>query len=73
MKQLKVSAVVGIAVTVLAVVTAFAFSFATISYQREVVKLRKVNEEYRQTIDDYKAALDGIRRNLATIEVGGRR
>ena len=37
MREMKVSATVGIAVTVLAVVTAFAFSFATVSYQTEII------------------------------------
>jgi hypothetical protein len=41
MKQMKVSAVVALAVTVLAVVTAFAFSFANLSYQTELAKLKK--------------------------------
>ena len=52
MKETKVSAVVGLSVTLLAVVTAVAFSFATLNYQREVVKLRKVNAEYRQSLDE---------------------
>lgn len=64
MKELKVSAVVGLAVTVLAVVIAFAFSFATISYQREVVNLKKTNAEYRKTLNKYQTALEGIKNQL---------
>ncbi|HQP91104.1 MAG TPA: hypothetical protein PLU24_00315 [Candidatus Omnitrophota bacterium] len=68
MKETKVSAVVGLSVTLLAVVTAVAFSFATLNYQREVVKLRKVNAEYRQSLDEYKAVLAGIKDQLMKVE-----
>ena len=68
MKETKVSAVVGLSVTLLAVVTAVAFSFATLNYQREVVKLRKVNAEYRQYLDEYKAVLAGIKDQLMKVE-----
>ncbi|MDD5019199.1 MAG: hypothetical protein PHH75_01905 [Candidatus Omnitrophica bacterium] len=64
MKQMKVSAVVGLAVTVLAVVTAFAFSFASMSYQAEVTRLKKVNAEYQKTLENYKVVLDNIRVQL---------
>jgi len=68
MKETKVSATVGLAVTLLAVVTAIAFSFATLGYQREVVKLKKVNAEYRQSLDEYKAVLAGIKDQLMKVE-----
>ncbi|MDD2865705.1 MAG: hypothetical protein WC409_00370 [Candidatus Omnitrophota bacterium] len=64
MKQMKVSAVVALAVTVLAVVTAFAFSFANMSYQAEVVRLKKLNVEYQKTLDNYKIVLENIRVQL---------
>ena len=64
MKELKVSAVVGLAVTVLAVVIAFAFSFATISYQKEVVSLKKTNAEYRNMLNKYQAALESIKNEV---------
>ncbi len=66
MKEMKISAVVGLAVTVLAVVTAFAFSFATVSYQKEVQNLKKTNAEYRLTMDKYKVVLENIQKQLAT-------
>ena len=65
MKEMKISAVVGVSVTVLAVVTAFAFSFATVAYQRQVAKLVKVNKEYKQTIEEYKSALENIKNEIA--------
>ena len=65
MKEMKISAVVGVSVTVLAVVTAFAFSFATVAYQRQVAKLVKVNKEYKQTIDEYKSALENIKNEIS--------
>lgn len=64
MKETKVSAMVGLAVTLLAVVTALAFSFATLAYQKEVVKLRKINAEYKKTVDDYRSVLEGIQAQL---------
>jgi len=64
MKELKVSAVVGVAVTVLAVVTAFAFSFATLSYQSEVTKLKRINQEYKITIEGYRLVLENIRQQI---------
>ena len=69
MKELKVSATVGLAVTVLAVVTAISFSFATVAYQREVVKLRKINAEYRKTVEEYKTVLVGIKNQLAKVNI----
>jgi hypothetical protein len=66
MKEMKVSAAVGLAVTVLAVVTAFSFSFATVSYQKEVANLRKINAEYRVTMDQYKTVLANIQKQLAS-------
>ena len=66
MKEMKISAAVGLAVTVLAVVTAFAFSFASVSYQREVVTLRKVNAEYKQAVEQYKEVLENIQKQLAS-------
>ncbi|MFH0940626.1 MAG: hypothetical protein V1840_02080 [Candidatus Omnitrophota bacterium] len=65
MNEMKISAVVGVSVTVLAVVTAFAFSFATVAYQRQVAKLVKVNKEYKQTMEEYKSALENIKNEIA--------
>jgi hypothetical protein len=65
MKEMKISAVVGVSVTVLAVVTAFAFSFATVAYQRQVAKLVKVNKEYKQTMEEYKLALENIKNEIS--------
>lgn len=64
MKEMKISAVVGVSVTVLAVVTAFAFSFATVAYQRQAAKLVKVNKEYKQTMEEYKSALENIKKEI---------
>ena len=66
MKEMKVSAAVGLAVTVLAVVTAFAFSFATVAYQREVANLKKINAEYKLTVEQYKSVLENIQKQLAS-------
>ncbi len=65
MKEMKISAVVGVSVTVLAVVTAFAFSFATVAYQRQVAKLVKVNKEYKLTIEEYRSALENIKNEIS--------
>ena len=69
MKEMKVSAVVGLSVTLLAVVTAISFSFATVTYQKEVVSLKKINAEYRQVIEDYKAVLLSIKNSLAKVDI----
>lgn len=68
MKETKVSAMVGLAVTLLAVVTALAFSFTTLSYQRETVKLRKLNAEYKKTVDDYRVVLEGIQSQISKVK-----
>ncbi|MFB3919124.1 hypothetical protein BU251_01025 [Candidatus Velamenicoccus archaeovorus] len=68
MKQMKVSAVVALAVTVLAVVTAFAFSFANMSYQAELARLKKLNVEYQKTLESYKIVLDNIRMQLEQVK-----
>jgi len=68
MKQMKVSAVVALAVTVLAVVTAFAFSFANMSYQAELTRLKKLNVEYQKTLESYKIVLDNIRLQLEQVK-----
>lgn len=68
MKETKVSAMVGLAVTLLAVVTALAFSFTTLSYQRETVKLRKLNAEYKKTVDDYRIVLEGIQSQISKVK-----
>lgn len=65
MKEMKVSAIVGLAVTILAVVTVVIFSFATMSYQREFTELKRINIEYRRTIADYRAVLTGIQNQLS--------
>ena len=69
MKEMKVSAVVALSVTVLAVVTAFAFSFATVAYQREVVQLKKINAEYRRTVESYKTTLENIKNELVKVGI----
>jgi len=65
MKEMKISAVVGVSVTVLAVVTAFVFSFATVAYQKQVAKLVKVNKEYKRTMGEYKSALENIKNEIS--------
>ena len=69
MKEMKVSAVVALSVTVLAVVIAFAFSFATVAYQREVVQLKKINAEYRRTVESYKTTLENIKNELVKVGI----
>ncbi|MFH0877410.1 MAG: hypothetical protein V1863_04215 [Candidatus Omnitrophota bacterium] len=64
MKEMKVSALVALAVMLLALVIAITFNFATISYQREVATLRKNNAELANTIQGYKATLEGIKNQL---------
>ena len=66
---MKVSAVVALSVTVLAVVTAFTFSFATVAYQREVVQLKKINAEYRRTVESYKTTLENIKNELVKVGI----
>jgi hypothetical protein len=65
----KVSSVVALSVTLLAVVTALAFSFATMTYQSEVVALKKINADYKKTIDGYKAVLEDIKKQISKVEV----
>lgn len=72
MKQMRVSAVVALAVTILAVVTVVVFSFATMSYQREVLEMKRINIEYRRTIADYRAVLNGIQTQLSQAGVSPR-
>ena len=69
MKEMKVSAVVGLSVTVLAVVTAITFSFASVAYQREALSLRKVNAEYKKLIVEYKTVLENIKAQLMKVGV----
>ena len=69
MKETKVSAIVGLSVTLLAVVVAISFSFATMAYQREVGKLKKINAEYKATVEEYKAVLEGIKSQISQVEV----
>jgi len=72
MAERKISNVVALAVTLLAVVTAVSFSLASMAYQREVVRLRKVNAQQRLTIDRYKSTLDNIQKQLAGAGVTAR-
>jgi len=72
MAERKISNVVALAVTLLAVVTAVSFSLASMAYQREVVRLRKVNAQQRLTIDRYKNTLDNIQKQLAGAGVTAR-
>lgn len=69
MKEMKVSATVGLAVTLLAVITAISFSFATLAYQRKVVKLRKVNAEYLKTVQEYKVVLENIKGQISSVGI----
>jgi hypothetical protein len=69
MKEMKVSATVGLAVTLLAVITAISFSFATLAYQREVVKLRKVNAEYLKIVQEYKVVLENIKGQISSVGI----
>ncbi|HAJ56676.1 MAG TPA: hypothetical protein DCL35_02775 [Candidatus Omnitrophica bacterium] len=69
MKETKVSAIVGVSVTLLAVVVAISFSFATMAYQREVVKLKKTNAEYKKTVEEYKVVLEGIKAQISQVVV----
>lgn len=64
MKQMKVSAIVALAVTVLAVVAAFTFSLATVSYQAEVAKLKKINKESEIMIGKYQVLLENLKKQL---------
>ena len=65
MRERKVSNVVALAVTLLAVVTAVSFSLASVAYHREVVVLRQANAEYKVTLERYKSTLENIQRQLA--------
>ncbi len=67
MKAMKVSAIVGLAVTLLAVVVAFTFSFATMSYQKEISSLKKMNAEYKNTIDEYRTVLEEIKAQISHV------
>lgn len=69
MKETKVSAIVGLSVTLLAVVVAVSFSFATMAYQREVVKLKKMNAEYKKTVEEYKIVLEGIKAQVSQVVI----
>jgi hypothetical protein len=66
MKENKVSAVVGLSVTILAVVTAFAFSIASASYSKEVASLKKMNAQAQKTIEDYRVVLENIKGQLVS-------
>lgn len=72
MKQMRVSAIVALAVTILAVVTVIVFSFATMSYQREVVEMKRINLEYRRTISEYRNVLRGIQGQLSQARISPR-
>lgn len=64
MKEMKVSALVALAVMLLALVIAITFNFASIAYQKEVVALRKNNAELVKTIQGYRVVLEGIKNQL---------
>ncbi len=65
MRERKISNVVALAVTLLAVVTAVSFSLASVAYHREVVVLRQANAEYKVTLERYKSTLENIQKQLA--------
>ena len=65
MRERKISNVVALAVTLLAVVTAVSFSLASVAYHREVVVLRQANAEYKVTLERYKSTLQNIQKQLA--------
>ncbi len=69
MQERKISNVVALAVTLLAVVTAVSFSLASVSYQRQVVALRKANAQYQVLIGRYKSTLENIQKQLAGVGV----
>ncbi len=69
MRDRKISNVVALAVTLLAVVTAASFSLASVSYHREVVALRQANAQYKATVERYKATLENIQKQLAGVGV----
>ena len=68
MKGMKVSALVGLSVTLLAVVTAVAFSIATVGYQKQIINLKKVNHQYSKTLVIYAKVLAGIKEQLTKIQ-----
>ncbi|MGE5279618.1 MAG: hypothetical protein ACM3L6_02595 [Deltaproteobacteria bacterium] len=69
MKDKKISNIVALAVTLLAVVTAVSFSLASVAYQREVTTLRRLNTEQGMLIQRYKLTLENIQKQLAAAEV----
>jgi len=69
MKDRRISNVVALAVTLLAVVTAVSFSLASRAYQRETVVLRRVNEEYKVELERYKNALQNIQGQLMAADL----
>jgi hypothetical protein len=69
MKDRKVSNIVALAVTLLAVVTAVSFSLSSLVYYREVVGLRKVNAQNCLTIERYKKALESIQQQLSEVSI----
>ncbi len=68
MKDKKISAIVGLSVTLLAVVTAISFSVATVTYQKEATKLKKLNKQNSETIAEYTAVLKGIKQQLMKVQ-----
>jgi len=68
MKDKKISAIVGLSVTLLAVVTAISFSVATVAYQKEVAKLKKLNKQNTETIAEYTSILKGIQQQLTKVQ-----
>jgi|GEM_PF-3276724 len=69
MGEKKISNVVALAVTLLAVVTAVSFSLASVAYHREVMELRKANADYRMTIERYQGTLENIQKQLVSAGV----
>ncbi len=69
MREGKISNVVALAVTLLAVVTAVSFSLSTVAYYREVVALRQANAQHLVTIQRYKSTLENIQKQLAGVGV----
>lgn len=68
MKDKKISAIVGLSVTLLAVVTAISFSVSTVAYQKEVVKLKKLNKQNTEMIAEYTSILKGIQQQLSKVQ-----
>ena len=69
MKETKISAIVALSLMLLVLVTSITLSVATVSYQREMVGLRKSNIELKKTVEGYRGALEGIKNQLSKVGI----